>query len=405
MQEMISLEEAQEVVLSKVHQLPAEKADLLDAWQRVLAEDVCSKVNLPPFNRSPLDGYALRAADTQNATQSTPAELIVTEEVPAGYVAMGELISGTAVKIMTGAPIPRGADAVIRFEDTKEEMFKVKIFNPLKSGDNISRAGEDVTKGELILTRGEVLTPAAIGMLAAIGQGQVQVVRRPRVAILSTGDELVDIGEPLPEGKIRNSNLYLIAAAVKAAGGEPVLLGIVPDRLAETSVKFHEALAAADLVISTGGVSVGDYDMVHDALKQVGAKILFWKVAVKPGTPVVAAESKGKLIFGLSGNPAGASIIFEVLVKPVIRKLVGERRVLPGKALAHLDDEFSKRSGMRRLLRGRVYRQGEVLRVTLTGKQNPGVLKSLLNCNALIDVPAGSDALGPGKQVAVLLMD
>ncbi|MDA8235317.1 MAG: molybdopterin molybdotransferase MoeA [Clostridia bacterium] len=404
MREMICLEEAQELVLNKVVRLPAEKVNLPDAWQRTLAEDVFSEVDLPPFNRSPLDGYAVRSVDTQNATPSTPAQLVVTEEVPAGCIAMGELMSGTAVKIMTGAPIPRGADAVIRFEDTEEETFSVKIFNPLLAGDNISRAGEDVKKGELILPKGVNLSPAALGLLAAVGQGQVQVVRRPRVAIFSTGDELVDIGEPLPAGKIRNSNLYLLAAAVKAAGGEPVLLGIVPDRLAETGVKFHEALAAADLVISTGGVSVGDYDMVHDALKQIGAKILFWKVAVKPGTPVVAAESKGKLIFGLSGNPAGAGIIFEVLVKPVIRKLVGERQVLPGKALARLDGEFPKKSGMRRLLRGRVYQQGEGLRVSLTGKQNPGVLKSLLNCNALIDVPAGSGALASEKQVDIWLI-
>lgn len=405
MREMIRLEEALDIVLNSVTSLPFEKVNLLDSLDRVLAEDIYSAINIPPFDRSPLDGYALRAEDTTGASSDSPAILEVLEEVPAGYVASQGLKPMTAIKILTGAPIPKGADAVIRFEDTKENGDTVEIFKPLKPNESICFAGEDIKEGELVLSKNTIINSVAIGLLASLGISEVPVLRKPKVAILSTGDELIDITEPLKPGKIHNSNLYLLAASVKALGCEPILIGNVKDRLEDTTAALNKGLKEADLVISTGGVSVGDYDIVKDAIRHCSAQILFWKVAVKPGTPVVVGEREGKMIFGLSGNPAGATIVFEILVKPVLRKLAGKTQVLPLKAVATFDDQFLKKSGMRRFLRGYIYKQGEEYKVTLTGKQTPGVLRSLLGCNALIDVPAGSGVLTTGNQVEVFIIE
>lgn len=404
MREMISLEEAQNLTLKLVEPLETAQVSLYTALNRVLAEDIYSEVNVPPFDRSPLDGYAVRAADTSEAKTIAPVFFEVIEEVPAGYVACKQLTNMSAIKIMTGAPIPLGADTVIRFEDITVDGNRVGIHSPLKHRDNISQAGEDIAIGSLLLAKHTTLNATAIGLLASVGKSLIPVVRKPRVAILSTGDELVDVEGPLPPGKIRNSNLYLLTAAIQAAGGEPVVLGIVPDRKEDTIKYLQQSLVAADLVITTGGVSVGDYDVVKEAMVAAGAEVLFWKIALKPGTPVVVSKAEGKLIIGLSGNPAGASIVFDVLVKPIIRKLSGKLHHLPIKTVATLDNHFAKRSGMRRLLRGRVYRQGEELRVALTGKQNPGVLRSLLECNALIDVPAGSEPLVSEKQVDIFFI-
>lgn len=405
MREMIELEEALEIVLNRGPSASFEQVDLLDSLDRVLAEDIYSEMNVPPFDRSPLDGYAVRARDTVGASLTSPIILKILEEVPAGYMATQELGLMTAIKILTGAPIPTGADAVIRFEDTKANGDSVSILTPLKPLDGICKAGEDIKKGELVLSRGKRICPTAIGLLASLGKSRVPVLARPKVAILSTGDELVDVTETLKPGQIRNSNLYMLAAAVKDLGCEPIILGIVRDRLEETKEAINRGLMEADLVISTGGVSLGDYDVVKDAILHCSAQILFWKVAVKPGTPVVVGEREGKLIFGLSGNPAGASIVFEILVKPLLRKLTGKEHFLPSQAVAILGDQFLKKSGMRRFLRGRVDKQGDEFKVTLTGQQTPGVLKSFLECNALIDIPAGSEALTSGNHVKILFVD
>lgn len=403
--QLIPLEQAQEIILGKIKMVPKIEVELLLALNMVLAEDIYAGNNLPPFDRSPLDGYAVRSEDIKGVSEQNPVFLELIEKVPAGYMATKEVVAGTAIAVMTGSPIPEGADVVIMIEETKLEEGQVAIYKGYKANSNISRAGEDVKKGELVLTAGSLINSGAIGMLAALGKKNVNVYRKPRVAILSTGDELIDIDQPLKPGKIRNSNLYALAAAIQEAGGESFLLGSVPDQIQATKEKVTQGLKMADLVLTTGGVSVGDYDVVKDVFLGLGAELLFWRVDIKPGTPAVAALLGDKIIIGLSGNPAAAFITFEHLVRPVLRKLSGHGDLFRRRVKAILDDEFLKSGRQRRFLRSMVNQEEGTYHVTLTGKQNPGIMKSILHCNALVDVPSNGGPLKAGDQVDVILLD
>ncbi|HEY3425693.1 MAG TPA: gephyrin-like molybdotransferase Glp [Negativicutes bacterium] len=405
MRTSISLEEAQTVLLELVHPVQEGCVSLFDAVGSVLSQDIRANENLPPFNKSPLDGYALQAKDTEKAKLSTPVTLTVIEEVRAGYMPKEKVISGTAIKVMTGAPIPEGADVVIQYEDVNREGNALKLFYPLTAGNNIILAGEDVVKGEAVGARGSLLTPPLVGLLAAIGLAEVPVFNKVRIAILSTGDELLDPSETLYPGKIYNSNLHTLCAFCSNLGAEPVPLGIVPDEQEATAKRISQALEEADLVITTGGVSVGDYDVVLDSLKQIGSNIIFWKVDMKPGSPIVAAEKNNKLIIGLSGNPAAAFITFGLIVIPLIKKMMGFDRHLPFKIPGILEGSFNKSSSQRRFLRAQVQRKNEINYLKLTGEQSNGVLKSMINCNALIDIPAGSGPLFAGQEVAAVIME
>jgi molybdopterin molybdotransferase len=399
------LEEAQTVLLELVHPVQEGCVSLFDAVGSVLSQDIRANENLPPFNKSPLDGYALQAKDTEKAKLSTPVTLTVIEEVRAGYMPKEKVISGTAIKVMTGAPIPEGADVVIQYEDVKRTGNALKLFYPLTAGNNIILAGEDVVKGEMVGARGSLLTPPLVGLLAAIGLAEVPVFNKVRIAILSTGDELLDPSETLYPGKIYNSNLHTLCAFCSNLGAEPVPLGIVPDEQEATAKRISQALEEADLVITTGGVSVGDYDVVLDSLKQIGSNIIFWKVDMKPGSPIVAAEKNNKLIIGLSGNPAAAFITFGLIVIPLIKKMMGFDRHLPFKIPGILEGNFNKSSLQRRFLRAQVQRKNEINYLKLTGEQSNGVLKSMIHCNALIDIPAGSGPLFAGQEVAAVIME
>ncbi|GAW92033.1 molybdopterin molybdotransferase MoeA [Calderihabitans maritimus] len=403
MREMLPLETALELLLEQVKVVEKEVLELLSAFQRVLAQEVFAPSNQPPFDRSPLDGYAVRGADIANASPQTPARLKVAETLPAGYLAKGRVEAGTAIRIMTGAPIPPGADTVIRFEDTRENNGWVEIFVSLAPGSNIVRAGEDIRQGELVLKPGVLLDAPEIGVLAALGIPRVEVFKRPRVAILSTGDELVGLDGELPPGKIRNSNLYALAASVLKAGGEPVLLGMVPDRVEEIALKISEGLRKADMLLTTGGASVGEYDMIQEAMSRAGARLLFWKIDMKPGTPVVAGEAEGKLILGLSGNPAAALISFEVLVRPLIRKMAGFTNLYRPRVAVKLLEDFRKKGRQRRFLRARVGLIEGQLWASLSGVQSPGVMKSFLAANSLLDIPGGRAPLLKGEEVEAIL--
>ncbi|WP_227761743.1 molybdopterin molybdotransferase MoeA [Zhaonella formicivorans] len=404
MQCNVSLGEAQEILLSRISPLVAEEVCLLEAIGRVLAQDVYARDNIPPFARSPLDGFALRAEDTFQASRLKPANLKVIAEVPAGFVLPAPLAPGTAVKIMTGAPIPDGANAVVKKEDTDEGGEYVRIYQPIAPDSNIARAGEDVRAGERVLTRGMVLHSGAVGMLAALGVSRVPVSRKPRVAVLCTGEELMDVEKSLLPGKIYNSNLYSLSASIIAAGGEPVLLGTVPDRLEKIAAGLRSGLEEADLVISTGGASVGDYDLMYAAFCSMEAEVLFRRIAIKPGTPALAAQKNGKLLVGLSGNPAAASITFELLVRPLILKLQGREKWQRPQVTGIMVDDFSKGGGPRRFLRAAASYEEGLYKVRLAGKQTPGVLKSIVYCNALVDVPADSPPLKAGQEVQVILL-
>lgn len=405
MRTKVQLEEAQAMLLEKAQAGREGYVSLFEAVGRVLSKDIEANVNLPPFNKSPLDGYAVNAKGTEHASQSEPAQLTVSEEIRAGFVPTQEVTPGTAIKVMTGAPIPKGANAVIRYEDVQREGSLVKIFWPLKADSNIIIAGEDVAKGEKLAKRGDLLTPALVGLLAGTGIYEVPVFEKVKIAIASTGDELAEPGAALLPGKIYNSNLYALHAFCTKLGAHPIALENLPDEREVTAKRIFQALDKADLVITTGGVSVGDYDVVMDALKLMGAKIIFWQVNMKPGSPVVAAEFNNKLIIGLSGNPAAAFITFELLVVPVIRQMLGLGRKLPVHKTAVLTEDFTKASPQRRFIRGLVSGQNGINYIKLTGAQSNGVLKSLVNCNALIDVPAGSGPLAAGQHVSILMTE
>ncbi|MBC7341725.1 MAG: molybdopterin molybdotransferase MoeA [Clostridia bacterium] len=404
MQQMLALEAAQELVLSRVRLLKSEVVPLTQASGRVLAQDIKAKDPLPPFNRSAVDGYAVVAQATQGASPQAPVTLQVIEEVAAGYVATKKVSWGTAIRILTGAPVPEGADAVVRQEEVERQGELVKLKGPSRHLENIDLAGRDVATGELVLAKGTRIGTGEVGMLAALGHARVEVFQRPRVAIVSTGDEIIDVAEPLAPGKVRNSNLYALAASVEAAGGKPILVGAVPDDAEAIARAIMRVAPEVDLIISSGGVSVGDYDLVHRAWELLGAEVLFWKVAIKPGTPILWGQLGPVPLAGLSGNPAACLIGFEQLVRPVIRRLGGYNKAFWPQVTGILEDAYSKASRQRRFLRARARWQEGEWRIRLTGAQSPGILRSMLGCNALVDVPAGSGPLAAGEKVKAWLL-
>ena len=304
---MIQVQEARDKILSKIKFKGVEKVSLDQALGRVLVEDVVSQINNPPLDNSAMDGYALIASDIKSATPEKPVQLEVVEEIAAGYEAKGTLKPGQAMRIMTGAPIPPGANAVLMQEDTEKKSGSILCMDKADDQENIREAGEDVKIGETVIKKGAPLTPAHIGMLAVVGRSQIAVSQRPTVAILSTGDEILELDE-VPKGpQIFNSNGHMLAAQIKSAGGIPIYLGIAKDTEEDLMEKFTWALKA-DIVVSSGGVSVGDYDLVKSSLKKMGQEMLFWKVAMKPGKPLAFGRIGETPIFGLPGNPVSSFV-------------------------------------------------------------------------------------------------
>lgn len=395
----IALEDAQQMLLDLAEPKGETQVNLFAAAGRVLSQDIKAKFNIPAFDRSPLDGYAMRAADIVSASQENPVYLQVIEEIAAGYVAAKSVLPGTTIKVMTGAPIPDGADVVIKYEELHRVGDDLQVCQKLKSGSNIVPAGEDVKTGEIIAARGTKITPPVLGLIASLGITEVPVYEKIRVALLSTGDELLNPGEPLKPGKIYNSNLYTLHAQCCELGIDTIPLGIVDDNQAAIAAQMQKGLQEADLVITTGGVSVGDYDLVKVAVADIGAEKLFWKVDMKPGSAMIAARKGQQLIIGLSGNPASSLVAFDLLVTPVLRKMSGLVRHLPVKTEVILAEDFGKSSPQRRFLRGSIYKQGGRDYIKLTGVQANGVLKSMVGCNVLADVPAGSSGLNAGEKL------
>lgn len=404
MKQNISLEEAQKLLFEHCKSAQ-EEVNLSDVLGRVLAQDVRAEENIPHFDRSPLDGYAFAATDTEEALKLNPTILEVIEEVPAGYTATKEVIKGTAIKVMTGAPIPEGADAVEKYEKIERIDNKIKIFSSFKPGQNTIKAGEDVKIGDKVVSDGVVLSPPEIGLLASLGIYKVPVYRQPKVALVSTGDELIDVTEVLKPGKIRNSNRYSLEGYCREAGAEPVVIGTAKDKVSEVAELIEQGLEKADMVITTGGVSVGDYDVVADAVKSIGAEIVFSKIDIKPGMPTMAAVKKGKIILGLSGNPASSLVVFQLIGIPFIRKMAGQSKYTLQKIEAVLLQEFIKASPKRRFLRGRLVLENGKVNVKFTGSQGNAILSSMVGSNVLIDVPAGSGPLKVGEKITTFLVD
>jgi molybdopterin molybdotransferase len=395
---VISVEEALQKILAEVRPLGAEQVPLDAALDRALAERIMAERQLPPWDNSAMDGYAVRAADVR---EGAPMPVVFT--IAAGHAA-APLPGGSAARVMTGAPVPKGADAVVKREDADEKGGKVAFRELPKVGAHVRRAGDDVELGATVLAFGDPIGAGEIGLLAALGRTLVAVHRQPRVAILSTGDELVEADRAPGHGQIVGSNGRALAAQCRQAGALPVVLPIVRDDRAKIRAAFEEALRA-DAVISSGGVSVGDFDFVKDALADLGVKQEFWKVAMKPGKPVTFGTKDGRALFGLPGNPASSMVGFELFVRPALRKLGGHRTVERPHALVLLDEPYRHSGDRRHFLRAQVRREGALLRARLNARQGSGMLRSMVGVNALVEIGEQAGVLDVGAQVRALLLE
>lgn len=400
---MISVEKAIESILKEIKILGSERISILDSLGRVAAEDMYSSRDIPPFDNSAMDGYALKFKDIKGSSVENPSILKVVEDLPAGYTPKKAIKDGEAARIMTGAPIPKCADTVIMVEDTKKETDTVKIFRETKQGGNIRSAGEDVKSGELVISRGTLIRPAEVGMMASVGRAFVYVYQAPRVAILSTGDELVDVDDELTEGKIISTNSYTLMSQVKECGGIPIYLGIAKDTKKEIGEKLKEG-TCADIIVSTGGVSVGDYDLVKDVLKELGAEIRFWKVAMRPGQPLIFGIIAGKPFFGLPGNPVSSMVSFEQFVRPSILKMCGFKNIFRHVIKATIKENISQKPGRKRFLRSIVSLEDGRYYVRLTGEQGSGILMSMVKSNGLMIMPEDKTDFKVGETVKVQLL-
>lgn len=401
----IGFEAARDLLLEAVGTVETEEVPLSLCGGRILARPLTAAENVPPFDRSPYDGYAFRAEDVKNAGRETPVTLRILEEVAAGAVPTKTVTPGTAVKILTGAPIPPGADAVIKYEETEYTAETVTVFAPFKSGQNIVRMGEDVTVGQILADAGQCIDPGLAGTLAAQGVYTPIVFKKPRVGVLSTGNEVVDeTAEPLPAGKIRNTNRYMLEAALAAAGCEPVFLGIAGDTAEAVRDGMAGGLDRCDAIVLTGGVSVGDYDMTPAAMELLGAEMLVPGIDLKPGGACAYGMKDGVLLCGLSGNPASAMTNFYAVALPALRKLAGRGEPRLREITVTLAGDFRKKSPKPRLLRGRLELSDGRVRFVQTGDQGNAVVSSLMGCEALAAVPAGSGPLPAGTELKGFLI-
>ncbi len=402
--EWVAYEEARALVLSSLKTRPPESVLLAEALGRTLARDIKARENIPPFAKATMDGYAVRTEDVRASRQDVAVELEVLEDLRAGRVSRRSVGRGQAVRIMTGAPLPKGADGVVMVEDTERSGGRVKIRRAVRPTDNTGQAGEDLKKGELVLERGAIVGPAETGMLAAAGLVRVPVVRRPGLAIIATGDEIVEPGERKAAGQIRNSNGPALLAMALRAGANAKYLGIARDRTSSLRAKLARA-KGADIMVLTGGVSVGDYDLVKDELLASGVRPVFWRIRIKPGKPVFFGRRGRQIVFGLPGNPTSAMVTFFLFVQPVIERLLGRKHPGPKEGRAVLKEDIVLKPGLTQFLRGVLGAEGPTLMVTPYPDQRSGVLRSMARSRVLIIVPADVSRLEKGREVKILYID
>jgi molybdopterin molybdotransferase len=398
---MISVREALEVVLADAQPLGCERVALLQAYGRVVAQSVHATRDVPPFRNSAMDGYAVRAADLGAASEQQPAELRILEVIGAGAMPSQVVVPKTATKIMTGSPLPEGADAVVRIEDTTEHDGRVHVRVAVAIGANVRHPGEDMRLGEQVLSPGDVLGAADVGLLASLGLATVAVRRRPQVAILATGDELVELGEPLAPGQIANSNAYMLAAAVAEAGATPRLLGIARDNVEATRAMFVDAFHS-DMVLSTGGVSMGTFDLVRQILRDLGVVERFWKVAQRPGKPLTFGVREVTPVFGLPGNPVSALVCFYLYVRPALRTMLGVCDCHLPVVTAQLTEDVKTADGLTDFVRCILDRSPDGYRARVTGSQSSGVLRSMSLGQGLIVSPPEIRTLPRGSSARVI---
>ena len=397
-----SVAEKIELMTGIVRPVETERAALADAPMRVLAEALVAKEDVPPFRRSPLDGYALRSIDTENASKENPVTLSVTEEIAAGEVPTREITQGHAARIMTGAPVPEGADCVIMYEKTEFTDTEVRIFQPLRENENIVQPGEDTRKGEVLAEAGTIIDSGLAGTLAGQNVPQPLVYKVPSVGIIATGSELLEPGEALTPGKIYDSNGQTFNGILKKLGCRPVSYGIAGDDPETIAGKIRTALMECDAVILTGGVSVGDFDYTPLAMEKAGVNILFRGVQLKPGMACAYGEKDHKMVCGLSGNPVSSIINFLVIAMPAFKKLTGRRDYAHEEISVTVKSRFGKASRGTRLIHGKLDLSDGTVRMDLAEKQGNGILSSSIGSDVLAVIPAGSGPLEPGTTLSAI---
>lgn len=402
MLEKITLQQAVEVVLDHCTTIKeSEEVGLWEARGRILAKDIVADMDQPPFDRSPLDGYAVRGEDIKNATKTSPVILKVIDEVTAGHRSNAVVGEREAIRIMTGAPIPEGANCIVKQEDTDYGMENVSIYNSVRPFDNYCYQGEDYKIGQKLIREGSALGSIEIGTLASLGKTKVSVKRLPRIGVMTTGDEIILPGKKLSEGKIYDSNLYTVATRLMEFGIKPICqmeVGDYPETAAES---IKELAKTADLIITTGGVSVGKKDIMHDVIELLGAKKLFWRVQLKPGSPMICAVYENTLMICLSGNPFGVVANMELLVRPALAKLMGDESLVPKRVRAVLEADFIKSSNVTRYVKA-VYQEGRVS--FPTNLHSSGILSSMIGCNCLVEVLPNKAPIQKGEEVWVILL-
>jgi len=397
---VISIHEAIDSVLAAVRPLGEEEVPLLDALGRATAADVVSPASVPSFDNSAMDGYAVRGAELQSGRR----EFRVSVDIPAGRFVDDGVAEGEAAKIMTGAPMPPGVDTVVPVEVTEQHDDRLVVLDLVATGANVRRAAEDLAAGDVLFPRGSRLGPAEIGLLASVGCEVVTVARRPRVAILATGSELVPLGQPLSPGQIHNSNSFTAYGQVLAAGAEPVLLGIARDDLDETRRLLAQALER-DVIITSGGVSVGEYDFVKQVQEELGVERRFWGVATKPGKPLAFGVRGDSLVFGVPGNPVAAMVSFEMYIRPAILALQGRPDIYRPYVFAAAEEKVKRTRERTEARRCRLLHRGRGWGFSTTGPQGSGILRSMALADGLAFVPAGSAGSDPGAEFLVMMLE
>jgi molybdopterin molybdotransferase len=400
---VITVGRAVRLVLKQIRPLGGDEVALSEAHGRILFENVWARRSVPPFDNSAMDGYAVRWQDVANASERQPARLRVVATVKAGRVAPHPVLKGVAIRIMTGAPIPRGADTIVRVEHTEAFNDSVYIKRTEGKASHVRRAGEDIRRGQTILERGRKLFPADIGLMASVGKNFVKVFRQPTVGLISTGDELMEIDDRPAPGKIFDSNSYTLSAAIKGAGAVPRFLGIARDNRRGLITALRRALRC-DVVITSGGVSVGDYDFVKEVFRDIGVRVEFWKVAQRPGHPMAFGLIGQKPVFGLPGNPVSSAVSFLLYARPALLKMMGYRELFLPVAAAHLEHDIRTPLGLKEFIRCRVREDQSEMYVSSTGTQSSGVLRSLALADGLIVAQEKYALLKKGTKVPVILL-
>ncbi len=401
---MLTIDEAVQIILDSVQPTGVETVGLTEATGRVLAEEVFADSDVPFTDNSAMDGYAVCSESVAGAAEGNPAILDVMEEVPAGKVPERPVKPGVATRIMTGAPVPYGADAVVMVENTERRGDRVAVKAPAPAGANIRRAGEDIRKGARLFCPGRIMRPADVGVIASAGRARIEVARCPVVGIISTGDEIIEPDTPAGAGKVRNSNSYTLFALCRAAGADPRYLGIAPDHRDEIEAAFRNAARTCDAVITSGGVSVGDFDFVKDVLQSIGV-IQFWKVKIKPGKPLAFGSLGGPLLFGLPGNPVSVMVSFEMFVRPALLKMMGASNIFRPKTTASMEHDIEDKPARAKVFRGIASRTDRGFTVRTTGGQGSGILTSMALANCFIYIPDGIATVTKDETVEIIPLD